>query len=566
MKLIQKTIKVAKEQGSKPYKSIQYFSNLKKGGIPMYDVIIKNARIPQGDDTVLTNILVKDEKIAGFVERLDGIEAKEVIDAGGHLTLPGCIDSHVHFMYQGFPHRENFLTGSAAAARGGITTVVDMPCCSVPSVRSVRQLKLKKELVAPQALVDYAFWGGVTGEDVRNGWLHNVKEQAEEGVVAFKAYMTPSVPTFPRVTDPEMYEAFVAVAETGLPIGIHAENFAMCDYFVKKLQREGRMDGPAWAEARMELAEKVAIELGISFSEATGARLHIVHMSTGIGAKLVGEAKKRGLDVTSETCPHYLTLNYEESMTKYGPLAKIAPPLRTKKDNELLWEGLNNGSVDFIGTDHAPYEIESEKLKRGMNIWTAFPGIPGVETMVPILVSEGYNKGRISLSKLVEILSTNAAKHYGLYPKKGAMFIGSDADFTIIDLNKRWTVDPKTQASMCGYTPFEGVELKGKVVKTIVRGHLVYEDVEESTLKELSDKELQEIVHEYPKGVRERYADIFEEFPSLYSKEYEKSFRRNHPGLIDAHIRTITGIRVKPGFGKFIHRQSIQKLPRTITY
>lgn len=566
MKLIQKTIKAAKEQGSKPYKSIQYFSNLKKGGIPMYDVVIKNARIPQGDDTVLTNILVKDEKIAGFVERLDGIEAKEVIDAGGHLTLPGCIDSHVHFMYQGFPHRENFLTGSAAAARGGITTVVDMPCCSVPSVRSVRQLKLKKELVAPQALVDYAFWGGVTGEDVRNGWLHNVKEQAEEGVVAFKAYMTPSVPTFPRVTDPEMYEAFVAVAETGLPIGIHAENFAMCDYFVKKLQREGRMDGPAWAEARMELAEKVAIELGISFSEATGARLHIVHMSTGIGAKLVGEAKKRGLDVTSETCPHYLTLNYEESMTKYGPLAKIAPPLRTKKDNELLWEGLNNGSVDFIGTDHAPYEIESEKLKRGMNIWTAFPGIPGVETMVPILVSEGYNKGRISLSKLVEILSTNAAKHYGLYPKKGAMFIGSDADFTIIDLNKRWTVDPKTQASMCGYTPFEGMELKGKVVKTIVRGHLVYEDVEESTLKELSDKELQEIVHEYPKGVRERYADIFEEFPSLYSKEYEKSFRKNHPGLIDAHIRTITGIRVKPGFGKFIHRQSIQKLPRTITY
>lgn len=566
MKLIQKTIKAAKEQGSKPYKSIQYFSNLKKGGIPMYDVVIKNARIPQGDDTVLTNILVKDEKIAGFVERLDGIEAKEVIDAGGHLTLPGCIDSHVHFMYQGFPHRENFLTGSAAAARGGITTVVDMPCCSVPSVRSVRQLKLKKELVAPQALVDYAFWGGVTGEDVRNGWLHNVKEQAEEGVVAFKAYMTPSVPTFPRVTDPEMYEAFVAVAETGLPIGIHAENFAMCDYFVKKLQREGRMDGPAWAEARMELAEKVAIELGISFSEVTGARLHIVHMSTGIGAKLVGEAKKRGLDVTSETCPHYLTLNYEESMTKYGPLAKIAPPLRTKKDNELLWEGLNNGSVDFIGTDHAPYEIESEKLKRGMNIWTAFPGIPGVETMVPILVSEGYNKGRISLSKLVEILSTNAAKHYGLYPKKGAMFIGSDADFTIIDLNKRWTVDPKTQASMCGYTPFEGMELKGKVVKTIVRGHLVYEDVEESTLKELSDKELQEIVHEYPKGVRERYADIFEEFPSLYSKEYEKSFRRNHPGLIDAHIRTITGIRVKPGFGKFIHRQSIQKLPRTITY
>lgn len=245
----------------------------------MYDVIIKNARIPQADETVLTNILVKDEKIAGFIDNIDGIDAKEVIDANGHLTLPGCIDSHTHFMYQGFPHRENFLTGTASAAAGGVTTIIDMPCCSVPSVRSVEQLKLKLDAVSPQALVDFAFWGGVTGEDVRNGWLHNVEEQAEYGVVAYKAYMTPSVPTYPRVDDPEMLEAFTAVAKTGLPIGIHAENYAMCDYYVKKLQREGRMDGPAWAEARLELAEKVAIELGISFAEHTGARLHIVHMS-----------------------------------------------------------------------------------------------------------------------------------------------------------------------------------------------------------------------------------------------------------------------------------------------
>lgn len=532
----------------------------------MFDLIIKNANIPQGNDTVLTNILVKDEKIAGFIDSIDGIRSKEVLDAGGHLTLPGCIDSHTHFMYQGFPHRENFLTGTAAAAAGGITTVIDMPCCSVPSARSVDQLKLKIDLVQPQALVDYAMWGGVTGEDVRKGWLHNVKEQADFGAVAFKAYMTPSVPTYPRVTDPEMYEAFKAVAETGLPIGIHAENYAMCDYYVKKFQREGRMDGPAWAEARMELAEKVAIELGISFAEDTGARLHIVHMSTGIGAKLVGEAKMKGLDVTSETCPHYLTLNYQDAMTKYGPLAKIAPPLRTKKDNEELWEGLVNGSVDFIATDHAPYEIESEKHKKGMNIWTSFPGIPGVETMVPILVSEGYNKGRITLSKLVDILSTNAAKHYGIYPKKGAMHIGSDADFTIIDLNKRWTIDPKKQASMCGYLPLEGMELKGKVIKTVVRGHLVYKDVDESTLSKLTDSELEKLVHEYPEGIEEKYPEIFEEFPNLYSKEYEKSYRKDHPEIIDEHIRGIRGITVEPGFGKFIKRGNIQVLPRQIKF
>jgi len=442
----------------------------------MYDVIVKNARIPQGDNTILTNILVKDEKIAGFVDSIDNIDSKEVIDAGGLLTLPGCIDSHTHFMDPGFTHRENFLTGTSSAAAGGLTTIVDMPCCSTPSVRSIPELENKLNKIKDKAIIDFGFWGGVTGEDVREGKLANVKAQADYGVLAFKVYMTPSVPTYPRVTDPEMLEAFRAVAETGLAVGIHAENYAMCDYFVQKYQKEGRMDGPAWAEARMELAEKAAIQLGISFAEDTGARLHIVHMSTGIGAKLVKEAKIRGLDVTSETCPHYLTLNAKDAMTEHGAFAKIAPPLRTKRDNEERWAGLQDGSVDFIGTDHAPYEIETEKDAAGMNIWTAFPGIPGVETMVPILISEGYNKGRISLSKLVDILSRNAAIHYGLYPKKGAMEIGSDADFTIVDTEKEWTIDKDKTYSMAKYTPHHGAKLKGKVAKTVVRGKVVYDD------------------------------------------------------------------------------------------
>ncbi|MGB9680555.1 MAG: dihydroorotase, partial [Thermoanaerobacteraceae bacterium] len=247
-------------------------------------------------------------------------------------------------------------------------------------------------------------------------------------------------------------------------------------------------------------------------------------------------------------------------------LAKIAPPLRTKKDNEELWEGLKNGSVDFVATDHAPYEVESEKVKEGFNIWTAYPGIPGVETMVPIIVSEGYNKGRISLSKMVDILSTNAAKHYGLYPKKGAMHIGSDADFTIIDLDKVWTIDPKKQASLCGYTPLEGMQLKGKVSKTIIRGHLVYEDVDESALAELKDSEIQELVHEYPEDFKERFKELFKDYNNLYSKEYENSYRKQHPEVVYNHIRNIKGIKVKPGFGEFVKRHSIQVLPKTITY
>jgi len=273
-----------------------------------------------------------------------------------------------------------------------------------------------------------------------------------------------------------MLECFYAVAETGLPIGIHAENFSICDFYVQKFQKEGRTDALAWAEARRSLAEKVAIELGISFAEETGVRLHIVHISTGAGAKLVREAKKRGLNVTTEVCPHYLTINAIDALTEFEQLAKMAPPLRTKEDNEELWEALANRAIDFVTTDHAPYEIELEKTAPGMNIWSALPGIPGLDTMVPIIVSEGYNKGRISLSRLVEVLSKNPAVHYGLYPKKGAIEIGCDADFTVIDLNKEWTIDQNQVHTKAKFTPMHGMKLKGKVVKTIVRGKTVFED------------------------------------------------------------------------------------------
>lgn len=440
-----------------------------------YDLIIKNANIPQGDRQVLTNIFVDKGVIVAIGGSAD-TEAKEVIDAQGKLVLPGCIDSHTHFNDPGFTHREDFITGTSSAAAGGVTTIVDMPCCSVPSVRSVDNLEYKLSQLQGKGLVDYAMWGGVTGEDVRNDVLNIVKEQAEQGVVAFKVYMTPSVPTYPRVTDPEMLEAFYAVAETGMPIGIHAENYAICDFYVKKLQKQGRLDAPAWAEARKILAEKTAIQLGISFSEETGARLHIVHMSTGVGAELLKAAKIKGLKITSEVCPHYLTLNAVDAMTEFGAFAKIAPPLRRKEDNELLWTGLIDGSVDFVATDHAPYEIATEKSAPGMDIWTSFPGIPGVETMVPVMVSEGYNKGRLSLSRLVEVLCKNPAIHYGLYPKKGALEIGADADFTIVDLEKEWTLDKDKMHCKPKYTPFHGMKLKGKVDKTVVRGTLVYDD------------------------------------------------------------------------------------------
>lgn len=440
------------------------------------DLILKNANIPQGDRQVLTNILVDKGAIVGFVDSATPIDADKVIDLHGKLVVPGCIDPHTHFMDPGFTHRETFATGTMAAASGGVTTIIDMPCCSKPSVRDKDSMYAKMNPLLDQAYIDFCFWGGMTGEDVREGWLDNVWGQVEEGVVAFKVYMTPSVPTFPKVSDAEMLEIFYKVAETGLPVGIHAENYDICSFYTEKLKKEGRMDGPAWAEARKSLAEKVAIELIISYAEETGARVHIVHMSTKEGYELVRTAKKRGVKITAETCPHYLTLNAQESMTKYGSFAKIAPPLRGKEDNEAHWKGLADGTIDFVGTDHAPYEIATEKAAEDSNIWNSFPGIPGVQTMVPILVSEGLNKGRISLSRFVEVTSRNAAIHYGIYPKKGSLEIGSDADFTIIDLEKEHTIDQEDTYSMAKYNPLHGLKLKGMPVMTMIRGEMIYED------------------------------------------------------------------------------------------
>lgn len=440
------------------------------------ELILKNANIPQGDRQVLTNILVDDEKIVGYSNNIDGIDAAKVIDVGGKLVVPGCIDPHTHFMDPGFTHRETFATGSMSAAAGGLTCHVDMPCCSKPSVRSKGEFYQKLEPIKSQAYIDYAFWGGMTGEDVREGKLDNVWGQIEAGVTAFKVYMTPSVPTFPKVSDAEMLEVFYKVAETGLPVGVHAENYDICSFRVNKLRKQGRMDGPAWAEARYSLAEKVAIELVISFSEETGARAEIVHMTTKEGVELIRAAKQRGVKIVAETCPHYLVLNAQESMTKFGTLAKIAPPLRGVEDNEAHWQALADGTIDFVGTDHAPYEIPTEKVGEGLNIWDSFPGIPGVETMVPVLVSEGLNKGRLSLSRFVEVTSRNAAIHFGLYPKKGSMELGADADFTVIDLEREYVIDQEKVLTMAKYTPFHGMKLKGKPVMTIVRGQVIYDE------------------------------------------------------------------------------------------
>lgn len=437
------------------------------------EFILKNAAIPNGNDTVVVDIVCRNGIIADIVSSGQTTAVKNVVDVGGNLVIPGCIDPHVHMNDPGFTHRETFQTGTASAARGGLTTIIDMPCSTNPPVRTAEGILWKRESIQHKSHIDFAFWGGITGEDVRNSALSRMNEQASAGACGFKVYLIPSAPTYPGVNHGEMLEVLRRAAQLGKPVGVHAEDAALSEFYVKLFEAQGRFDAVAWSEARGVIAEEVAIAASLLLAREAGAHLHIVHLSSAAGARLVAEARAKGQSVSAETCPQYLLLNAEEHMGRYGSLAKVSPPLRTKKDNEELWKFLQDGVLDFVATDHAPL-AHSEKFGDA-TIWTAFSGFPGVETFVPLMVSEGLNKGRLSLSRFVEVMSYNAAKLYGIFPKKGTISVGADADFTVIDRNAKWQFSASESMSMAKYSPFDGWKMHGRTVLTVVRGNVVYD-------------------------------------------------------------------------------------------
>lgn len=441
-----------------------------------WDLLVRGGRMLVGERLEMRDFAVAGGRVAALFAPgeapPDG--AKVVLDAQGLTILPGCVDAHTHMFDPGYPLREDFLSGTSAAAKGGVTTIIDMPCSSEPTIRSVADARCKLDAISAKAVVDFALWGGVTGEEVRAGRLCEVAALADLGVVGFKVYMTSSLSIFPSVSHSEMVEAFRAVAETGLVGAVHAEDPELCHFHTERLKARGRKDPLAWAEARLPFAEKVAISYCIQAAELAGSRLHIVHMTTADGVRLIAEAKARGLPVSAETCPQYLTLTAEEALPRWGAVAKIAPPLRSAGDCAELWDGLSKGTVDFVATDHAPFDWDTEK--NGADIWQAFSGFPGVETMLPLMLTEGYHAGRLSLSRMVQVLSENPARQYGLYPRKGALQVGSDADFVLVDLERRWVFSATEQESRAKYSPFHGRVMIGKPVQTFVRGQRVYDE------------------------------------------------------------------------------------------
>jgi len=441
----------------------------------MPDLLIRAGTIVTEHGMMKGSILVEKGKVSSVSRSQDALRADEEIDASGLYVLPGLIDTHVHFRDPGMTQKEDFETGTKSAAKGGVTTVFDMPTTQ-PVVTSRQLLTEKLKLIQPKAMVDFALYGGAG-----TGNLPELAEMAEAGAIAFKTYMVapPSQRTQEYagsfVTDAtSLYRVMTQVKPTGKILCVHAEHDNTIQYLTAQLQVQGRRDASAHSESRPQFTEALAVSEALMISRALGARLHLLHISTREAVDLLRFWKGNDAAVTAETCPHYLLLT-KEALKTHGPNAKFNPPPRDKIDNDALWAGVADRTIDMIVSDHAPHS-KQEKDEGREDIWKAPPGTPGVETRLPLLLTEVARK-RLTLEDLVRLCSTNAAKIFGIYPVKGEIAEGSDADFALVDLDREWTLKLDELETKAKETfLFDGWKVRGRCVATYLRGKLIMKD------------------------------------------------------------------------------------------
>ncbi len=433
------------------------------------DLYLKNARVVLEGSVVEGGVLVSGGKIADVVLGSPTVEARETLDARGRTVLPGVVDAHVHFNQPGRDHWEGYRTGTMAAAAGGVTTVLEMPLNATPPTISVTQLERKRASVQADAVVDYGLWGGIV-----NNNLDDLAGLHAGGVIGFKGFMSNSGVDFARVDDDMIYAGLLASRELGNLIGLHAENEFVTAYLGRQMQAAGRTDRASWPASRPPETELEAVQRACYWAGVTGGHLHIVHVSIAAGLKAIARAKSTGIDVTAETCPHYLILD-EQDFERLGPAAKCAPPLRSRENVEAMWECVLAGLVDTLGSDHSPCPWE-DKARGLENVWKAWGGISGVQTMLPALLTEGVHKRGLSLPALMQMLAANPARRFGLYPQKGAIQPGADADLVLVDLDATWTLTADQLFYKHPHSAYIGRSFNGRVLRTLVRGQTVYAD------------------------------------------------------------------------------------------
>lgn len=424
--------------------------------------LLKNVRLSKNFVNILFDEKIRDISCSPFSER----DISSVIDVKEKLVLPGCIDPHVHFNDPGFLKNEDFLTGTKSAAAGGVTTIIDMPCTSIPPVTSTQSLKIKLKAIEPKAFVDFALWGGIRGNSFSKG---EIIELWKAGVVGFKMYAISGMETFKALNYQKIESILKDFSGSDLLFAFHAEDKQIIENATKKIGQKDLKNWKYYIKSRPCEAEIEAVSQILK--RMSNNRIHFVHISTKGASKKILEAKKSGKDVTFETCPQYLQFTEQDFSYLLGKL-KTAPGVKHQPDKEFLRKCLENSLVDFVATDHAGCDYE--KGKNLADFSKIYCGIPGIETLVIYIVDEFFLKGKISYQNLTNILSANQAKRYGLFPQKGVIKIGSDADFTIIDINKPAIFNEQKLSCKGKYSPFHNRKFNCSINNTIVRGKSVY--------------------------------------------------------------------------------------------
>ncbi len=441
-----------------------------------YDLIIKGGTVATASDTFASDIGVKDGRIVALAENLEG--ATQVVDAAGKLVLPGGIESHCHIEQEsasGGMTSDDYYSGSVSAAFGGNTTFI--PFAAQHRGQTIADvLNLYHDRAGPKSVIDYSYHLIVT-DPTERVLKEELPQAFEAGITSFKVFMTYDKMI---VTDEMMLDILVTAKEHGALTMVHAENNAMIKWMVGRLIERGYDAARYHAVSHPAAAEIEAINRGVRLASFVDAPLLIVHVSTDEGANIVARARLEGQKIFGETCPQYLCLTAQDLDRPGAEGVKYccSPPLRDEATQTALWRHLQAGTFQLFSSDHAPYRFdETGKLSSGPNppFNKVANGMPGIELRAPLLFSEGVRKGRISLNTFVALTSTNAAKMFGLHPRKGTIAIGADADLAIWDPDLTRTVSAEGMHDNMDYTPFEGVQLQGWPVTMISRGEVIVE-------------------------------------------------------------------------------------------
>lgn len=431
-----------------------------------YDLIIRNGQIVTKDSVFKGDIAVKAGKIVEISNsKLTG-EATEEINADGLHVMPGVIDTHVHFNEPGRAEWEGLATGSRSLAAGGATSFFDMPLNSTPPVINKTNLENKRKLADEKSVVHPYYWGGLVPQNIEE-----LKELYENGVIGFKAFMSPSgIDDFDHADDETLYKGMREIATFGSILAVHAESTVICGQLQEEKIAAGKTSARDFVESRPIISEIEAVRRIISYAEATGCKLHLVHASSKKVSDLINDAKKRGVDASVETCAHYLALTVKDLEEK-GGLAKCAPPLRDQEEVDSLWTALANDEIDMIASDHSPAPADMKTVTD--NYFDGWGGISGAQSTLNVLLTEGYHKRNLPLEKIVQVTAANPAKRFGL-EGKGALEKGYDADIILVDLDESFELKADDLFYRHQHSPYVGKTFKGNVKTTIVSGETVY--------------------------------------------------------------------------------------------